>query len=95
MSQILGRYLRGLREQRGVSLKTAAPALEISYTYLSKLENGKQDPSDDTLRRLAHYYGVSEDQVALAAGRLPVDVQEILERHPSEAVDLLRRRFGR
>jgi transcriptional regulator with XRE-family HTH domain len=95
MKAVFGRYLRALREGRGLSLKRAAPALSISYTYLSKLENGRQDASDDTLRRLAVYYGVSEDEIALAAGRLPADVQQILEKHPSEAVELLRRKFGR
>ncbi len=95
MGQKLGKYLRALRQRRGLGLKRAAPELQISYTYLSKLENGKVEPSDETMERLARYYSVAVEDLPLTEGRLPPDVRRILEDHPEEAIDLLRRRFGR
>ena len=38
----LGAKLRALREQRGVTLKDMAKALNVSSAYLSALEHGRR-----------------------------------------------------
>ena len=45
--------LRTLRSQNGLSVRTLARRAEMSYTFVSNVENGKADPSLSTLRRLA------------------------------------------
>lgn len=95
MRRGFGHYLRTLRENKGLGLKRVAPELGISYTFLSKLENGKVQPSDEVLERLANYYSIDDEQLTAQTGRLPADVKRILEEHPEEAVALLRSRFGR
>jgi transcriptional regulator with XRE-family HTH domain len=90
----LGAYLRGLRLQKGKSLKRAAPELKISVSYLSKLETDKLVPPIDTARKLARYYGVDPESINALAGRLPDDVVRILQGNPDAAISLLREKFG-
>lgn len=89
-----GKILRQLRSKTGVGIKKLAPELGISYTYLSKLENNEINPSEDLVGRVASYFECDRDRLLLSAGRIPPDVLQILQEHPDEAVELLKRRFG-
>lgn len=95
MGKPLGAYLRRLRKEHSKSLKVAGPELGLSYSYLSKLENGHLEPSRETIESLASYYDVDAEQLAVLAGKLPHDVLEILQGQPEEAIRLLRKTFGR
>ena len=58
MSEQLGPYLKGLREDAGLSLREVEARCEISNGYLSLLENGKvKEPSPKALWALAECYG--------------------------------------
>ena len=94
MGKILGQRLRGLREERGGGLKQIAPEIGVSYTYLSKLENGLVEPSLDTIGALADFYDVDPEILSVLAGKLPDDVLDILQKQPERAILLLRKRFG-
>jgi transcriptional regulator with XRE-family HTH domain len=50
---LIGRAVRALREQRGLTLEQLAPLAGISYQYLSGLENGRQNFSIRVLDALA------------------------------------------
>lgn len=89
-----GNHLRELRRLKGVGLKSAAPALGVSYTYLSKLENEKATPSEELLTRLASYYQADSDELFVLADRIPDDVRSILRENPRSALEFLRERFG-
>ena len=90
----LGSLVREIRLNAGESIKAAAPRLEVDYTYLSKIENGLVNPSSDLLSRIAEHYGVQRDALYLAAGRLPPDIERIIQQHPQEVMVLLRNSFG-
>lgn len=90
----LGKYLRQLRKLRAKGLKTVAPEIGVSHAYLSKLENGAQNPSDELLERLAEYYNADEDVLSILSGRIPDDVLGALQANPEEAARVLRERFG-
>ncbi len=89
----LAELLRELREQRGASLRAVARALDVDAAYLSRVETGKRTASPSLLRRASSYYDVSEEDLAVAAGDIPVDVVQILRAHP-EAIERLRREYG-
>ena len=91
----LAELLREIRRDAGVSIKQAGRELGVSYTYLSKLENGVTSPSTELLGRLVDYFGHTSGTLYAAAGKLPPDVAEILADRGDEAFALLRRRFGR
>ena len=59
----LGQKMRDLREQRGVTLKEMAKALNVSSAYLSALEHGKRGrPTWGMLQRIIHYFNVIWDE---------------------------------
>ncbi len=89
-----GETLRDLRTRQKVGLKKLAPELGVTYSYLSKLENGQTRPSDQLVTRVAAYFDYDSDTLMLAASRVPPDVLEILRAHPEEAIRVLRERFG-
>ncbi|WP_156254130.1 helix-turn-helix domain-containing protein [Pseudactinotalea terrae] len=53
---MLGDRLRDLRSARGLTLRQLADATGLSAGMLSQLENGRTEPSIETLRRLAKVF---------------------------------------
>jgi len=93
MAESLNKLLRELRESSGTSLRQAARDLDINPAYLSRIERGQKGASKSVQERLANYYDVEPEVLAIADGDLPRDVIRILQRHP-ELIDELRTRFG-
>jgi transcriptional regulator with XRE-family HTH domain len=59
----LGHRLRQLREERGISLKQMAAALDVSSAYLSALEHGRRGrPTWQMLQRIIGYFNVIWDE---------------------------------
>ena len=59
LGNLIGQRLRYLREQRGVSLRSASSDAGVSITWLCRLENGKiSDPKLSGVERLAKFYDV-------------------------------------
>ena len=90
-----GEILRKLRSDAGLGIKRLAPELGVNYSYLSKLENGEAGPSHEFVERVAHYFHYDEDKLLLSAGKIPPEILEILRKHPDDAVQFLKERFGR
>ncbi len=66
----VGRNLRRLRLERGLSQEALALEAEIARNYMSGLERGVRNPTVLILDRLAHVLGVSiSDIVAISPGR--------------------------
>jgi transcriptional regulator with XRE-family HTH domain len=87
------RLLRELRQRRGQSLRAVAEEVGVAASYLSRLERGERSVNDGVVERLADYYGVPHEVLALDEGRLPEDIVQILKSHPHE-FERLRRRYG-
>jgi transcriptional regulator with XRE-family HTH domain len=59
----LGARLRAMRQERGVSLKDMAKALDVSSAYLSALEHGKRGkPTWFLLQRVIAFFNVIWDE---------------------------------
>lgn len=56
--RLLGRAVRELREQRGLSVEALAAAASLHATYVTGLEQGRKNPSYHQLLRLAEGLGV-------------------------------------
>mgnify|MGYP002869503041 CR=1 FL=1 len=86
--------LRVLRTKNKIGIKSLARNLGVSYTYISHLERGRAKPSAELIKKLAAYFQVNEDDLILANGKFPADVEKILYEHQREVVMLLRESFG-
>jgi transcriptional regulator with XRE-family HTH domain len=89
-----GSELRRLRLKQGVGIKRLAQDLGISHTYISHIERGKTLPSETLIRKLAAYFNVNAEDLLLAAGKFPQDIEELLDKHPREVVMVLRESFA-
>lgn len=61
MNEALGRSLALLRQEKGLSQRSAAKELGISQALLSHYEKGAREPGLAFVARAARYYGVSAD----------------------------------
>ncbi len=91
----LGQKLRALREERGITLKQMATALNVSSAYLSALEHGRRGkPTWMLLQRIIAYFNViwddaeelqrlaemSDPKVSIDTGGLPPEATELANR---------------
>jgi len=58
-----GFKLKSLRELKGESQTDIARILEVSPQMVSKLENGKSQPTATTLKILAGHFGITVDEI--------------------------------
>lgn len=82
----LGELLTELRARAGISRREAAAALEITKSYLWRLEHtypGVGAPSDALVHRLAQLYGVESDLIFAAAGMVPDDLRDRFATEPA------------
>ena len=70
-----GNRLRAMRTARGLSQRALGERVGVSFTYISKVENGKLDfgdyPSEDLIRRLAAALDADEEELLLLAEKIP------------------------
>jgi len=90
----LSQKLKSLRKGKGIGIKPLAEELSVNYTYLSKIENDKANPSKETIKRIANYFNVNVDELMILADKIPDDIERILRENPKEAIQYLRRKFG-
>jgi transcriptional regulator with XRE-family HTH domain len=65
--QLIGRCVRTLREQHGLTLEQVASRAGITYQYLSEVENGKANFSIGVLEKIAEALGFSLSALITAA----------------------------
>jgi transcriptional regulator with XRE-family HTH domain len=95
-AEALGRALHLRRVELGLKRRDLAVRAELSYPYVSELENGQKEPSAKALRQLAEALELTPADLAALADRLGdesdrsssllVDDQERPARAPSPAV---------
>lgn len=74
-----GKRLKQLRVHKGLTLRTLAEAVDLDFTYLSKIENEKVDytPSADKIRALAQALDADELGLLELAGKVPPELEAI------------------
>ena len=90
----LGTVLKTARKRNNLSIKNAAPKLEIDYSYLSKIENDHKLPSTELISKLCELYGEDYDKITALIGGLPNDIQEIIREYGPEVFDLIRKTYN-
>ena len=74
-----GNRLRAMRTAKGLSQRALGERVGVSFTYISKVENGKLDfgdyPSEDLIRRLAAALDADEEELLLLAEKIPEPIR--------------------
>lgn len=78
----LGDRIRELRDQQDLSLREFARKLgDISPAHISDIENGRRNPSEDLLQKMALVLGVPAEDLQRLDNRLPVEELRRAMRH--------------
>lgn len=56
-----GEKLKTLRQQRGLTMRTLGELLEVSDSYVSKMETGEKTPNVAMVLRVSHIFEVTTD----------------------------------
>lgn len=91
----LGERLRAMRDERGVTLKQMAAALQVSSAYLSALEHGRRGkPTFTLMQKIIAYFNViwddaeelqrlaemSDPKVTIDTAGMPAEATELANR---------------
>lgn len=79
----LGEAIRLLREEKGVSLRAFAKAVDISAPHQSDIEHDRRMPSAELLKKMADALGVALEDLKSLDPRLPSEVRAWVEKNPS------------
>lgn len=75
-----GAIIRKMREQHSISQRDLAERIGIDFTYISKFENGHQDPpSEDVIIKMAEVFGVNKYDLIICAGKTPTDFAWVIK----------------
>jgi transcriptional regulator with XRE-family HTH domain len=91
-----GKRIRELREARkrtdpAFSLRRFASALEVSATFISKMETGQFDPpSAETIKKMADLLGADPYELLQLAGKPDPALLEMVTQQPRAVADFLR-----
>jgi transcriptional regulator with XRE-family HTH domain len=81
-----GERVRELRKAKNLTLRDVAAKVEINFTYLSKIENGRLDfsdfPSEKLIRKLAKALGGDTDELLLLAEKVPDTIKKRVIQRP-------------
>jgi len=81
-----GERVRELRHQRGVKQAELAERMDVSVSYISKVENGKLHfgdyPSEKFIHKLSHELKADEDELLLLADKVPVSIRKRIRQRP-------------
>lgn len=90
-----GSIIRIRRKLSGLSLRELARKVEISPTYLSKVERGDFDPpSSKVIVRLCLLLDIDRDRMLAMCGKVAPDVLEMYMTNPMLYSNLIRNEYN-
>jgi len=84
-SKNFGIGIREARKAKGIGLRELAKQIEVSPTFLSKVETEDWKPKEDKLRKIASILEMDADELIARAGRVPSDLADIIKQHGAKA----------
>lgn len=86
----VGQRIKRERIERNMTQRALAEAVDVGVPHVSKIEAGRENPSDELLSRVAAVLGCSYEELLLAARRIPADLMEQLAENPTKSLEFLR-----
>lgn len=90
-----GSFIRRQREAKEIGLREMAKKIDVSATYLSKVERDEfSPPTEDKVKKIAEIIECDPDELLALAGRVASELTEIIRERPREMADFLRAAKG-
>jgi transcriptional regulator with XRE-family HTH domain len=90
-----GAFIRRVREEKEIGLREMAKKMDVSPTYISKVERDEfAPPAEDRVKAIAVILDLDPDDLLARAGRVSSDISGIIRRQPVALAALLRTTAG-
>lgn len=86
----VGQRIKRERMSRSMTQRALAEAVGVGVPHISKVEAGRESPSDELLGRIAQVFGCDADEFLLAARRIPPDLMDKFAANPERSLEFLR-----
>ena len=81
--QTLGEFIRKKRDEADISLRELARQIEITPPFLSDIELGRRNPSEDVLAKIADYFKLPIEELKKLDTRVTFsDLKRLIEKDP-------------
>lgn len=88
--ETIGQRIRRERLERSLTQRQLAEKVGVGVPHISKVEAGRESPSDELIGKIADEFGVDKDELLIAARRVPDELIEKLASDPSASLEMLR-----
>lgn len=82
--------VRQLRKDRGLSIKALARRIRVHHAYISRIESGQVQPSEQILRKICRALKHDEAELMILADRIPPEWRSAFKKTPEETALLIR-----
>lgn len=89
-AESIGQRIKRERLSMSMTQRVLAERVGVGTPHISKIEAGRENPSDELLRNVSEVFGCEHDELLLVARRLPPDLMEKLAANPRQSLKLLR-----
>lgn len=70
-----GQFIKSSRQNMNLSIRKFAAKIDISFTYLARIEKGDYPPPSKTvLKNMAKAFSIHSDDIMSKAGKVPSDI---------------------
>ena len=87
---LLGKLIRKLRKQKGLSLRQLAEKVSVSFVNIAHIENGRITTSEEVIKELAKALDYDVDKLLAAADSVNEDIKNIIKKLPTAVPEFLR-----
>ena len=89
-AESIGQRIKRERLNLSMTQRVLAERVGVGTPHISKIEAGRENPSDELLRNISEVFNCEHDELLLVARRLPPDLMEKLAANPRQSLELLR-----
>ena len=75
---LLGKLIRKLRKEKGLSLRKLAEKVDISFVNIAHIENGRVVTSEEIIKQLAKALDYDVDKLLAAADSVNEDIKKFI-----------------
>ena len=90
MNKNLGELIRDIRKKKGISLRSLAEKVGVSFVNISYIENGRIETSKSVLRKISQALDYDLDKLLALANTVDDDITNIINKRPASVPDFLR-----
>ena len=89
-AESIGQRIKRERLSLSMTQRVLAERVGVGTPHISKIEAGRENPSDELLRNIAEVFNCEFDELLLVARRVPPDLMEKLAANPRHSLQFLR-----